>query len=136
MVFSRNALLTIRPETTNIARRLIFGMSTHVNIESTYVKNYGSSFFRFPVINTCHIFGLKHVNLTVRPKKVNEARGLILGIKNHIYMISIHAKYHRSSLSHFLVINTSHVFFVKNDFFDRLAKKQIIDTLYFLNRLL
>ena len=70
MVFSGNALLTIWPKATNIARRLIFGMSTHVNVESTSVKNYGSSCFRFPVIDTCHIFVLKHINLTVRPKKV------------------------------------------------------------------
>ena len=71
VVFSRNALLTIWPKTINIARGLIFGMTTHVNIESTYVKNYGSSFFSFPVIDTCHIFCLKHVNLTVWPKKAN-----------------------------------------------------------------
>ena len=110
MVFSRNALLAIWQKTTNIVMGLIFGMSTHVNIESTYVKNYLSSFFHFPVINIYHNFGLKHVNLTVWPKKMNEARGLIFGINNHMYRISIQAKYHRSSLFRFLVINTCHVF--------------------------
>ena len=131
MVFSRNALLTIWPKTTNIARGLIFGMSTHVNIESTYVKNYGPSIFSFPIIDTCYIFGLKPVNLTVWPKKVNEAKRLIFGIDNHIDMISILAKYHRSSLSHFLVINTCHVFLSKMIFLTVWPKNKLW-TLYIL----
>ena len=75
-------------------------MSTHVNIESTYVKNYGPSIFSFPIIDTCYIFGLKHVNLTVWPKKVNEAKGLIFGINNHIYVI-IYAKNQSHSFINF-----------------------------------
>ena len=73
-------------------------------------KIMGLAFFLFPVIDMYHIFGLKHVILTVWPKKVNEARGLIFGLDTYIYVISIHAKYHRSNLSRFLMINTCHVF--------------------------
>ena len=110
MVFSRNALLTIWQKTTDVVKGLIFGMSTHVNIESTYVKKYRSSFSRFPVIDIYHSFGLKHVKLTIWPKKLNEARVLIWRMNNYMYRISIHAKYHRSSLFHFLIINTCHIF--------------------------
>ena len=91
----------------------------------------GQAFFRYLVIDKCHIFGLNHVNLIVWPKKVNEARGLIFGINTFIYMISIHTKYHRSSFSCSLVIITCNILCLKYVFLTCQPKNKLWTLLIF-----
>ena len=93
-------------EKVNETRGLMYCMNTHINIANVHARNRWSSIFHFPVIDTYHIFCLKHIILTLQPKKMNEVRELIFGLHAHIRIISTHTKDQKSSSFHFHMINT------------------------------
>ena len=83
-------------------------MNTLINIASFQAINHKFIVFHFSVIDTYHIFCLKHLILTIQLKKLNEAWELIFDMHAHIRIISTHAKDQRSSFFHFHIINKCH----------------------------
>ena len=75
-----------------------------MNLVGIHANAHGSSFFYVPEIGIFQVLWLKHVILTMQPKKVNEAMEFSFCMNTHMSIVSIHAKNKRSRFFHFPVI--------------------------------